>query len=101
MAELLTWGIMNDCRDTEFRRGRLAADDIVALKALKATKGTLRSSDRACLCAALGDADLMIRLQLAGLKSTVIVLFEARMRASSLDSTAVAVTPSGETVTTK
>lgn len=30
-----------------------------------------------------------------------IVRFEARMRASSFDSQAVAVTPSGETVTTK
>ena len=58
-------------------------------------------SHRVWLCAALGLADLVIRLQLAGLKSTVIVLFEAKIRASSLDSTAVAVTPSGETVTTK
>jgi hypothetical protein len=32
---------------------------------------------------------------------TGIVLFEARIRASSFDSHAVAVTPSGETVTTK
>ena len=32
---------------------------------------------------------------------TLIVFFEARIRASSLVSTAVALTPSGETVTTK
>ena len=33
--------------------------------------------------------------------TTVIVFLDARMRASSFDSQAVAVTPSGDTVTTK
>jgi len=30
--------MMNDCWDKEFRRGRLAADDILALNALKSTR---------------------------------------------------------------